>query len=122
MLYLYAKKKFDEYMQLPKEQLAERLAIYETIFERLPPMVRYLAENFGKLCRVIRRDYVPIFGILWGIDVELKGLELLVEEDVKEWDTGKVFHEAKVLHISKGSILAFEIIEERQETQEQEKR
>jgi len=110
-----------ELEQLDKEELVRRLAMYEFIFQHIDPMTRYYLMSIGKLCRGVKRNFEPIYGVLYGIKFEVKELEIWVEERIRRWNEKTDLWERKTVTVPWSSLQYFEIIEESKEVPKEEK-
>jgi len=100
------------------EDIAYRLALLEWKLERIDSFTRYIIDNIGQFFRGVRRDYIPIDGILIGAKFTIEDFEVWVEERRKEWGSNQVVHEMKVVKLPAKSLLYYEVIPFR-ETYEQ---
>ena len=104
------RQKAQEYLKLEKEELATRLAYFEVCIDQMGNEVKYFLNNMFQLLRGLRRDYIPIEGILIGVRFELK--EFLLWRDTKTEPYGKniIIHEQLITHAKPTSFLYWEII------------
>jgi len=109
------KPRFEELMKLDKEELALRLAAIEANLEAIDPHTKYLIMNINNLIRVTTRKWMPMLGILYGVEFEPKTLIIWRETKQNPYGTDKVIEERKLLRIPFGSIVSYEIIYDRLE-------
>ena len=105
-------KILQDLMSKDPAELRKELAFWYWAFQKINPETVYLIRNLGQFFRVIKRNYTEIFGILEGIDFEVKNFSLICDVKNKAWDTGEIIHEKKVVTIPKGAVLFYEVVTE----------
>jgi len=104
-------EKAKQYLEAMKpEDIAYRLALLEWKLERIDSFTRYIIENIGQFFRGVRRDYIPIDGVLIGCKFNIDDFEVWVEERRKEWGSTQVIHEMKIVKLPAKSLLYYEVI------------
>jgi len=89
-----------------KQKYADLLAVYGAV----PEDVRYFAERMGLAVRAVRRDLKDFVGPLLGTRWELRELEIGCEEESKDYVTGDITTERKVVRIPVSALTNFEFI------------
>jgi len=103
--------KAQELMKLEKEELARRLATVEILLDQINSDAKQWIFNIFKPFRGLKRDFTPLFGILVGLDLEIKAFHLWVDEKIKKYDTGEVVHEQKHVIVEAKNLIITEAIE-----------
>ncbi|MHC1600486.1 MAG: hypothetical protein ACXQS5_06690 [Candidatus Methanospirareceae archaeon] len=105
-------KKMEELMKLEKEQLAERLAYFETIWEHIDSETKWWLQKIYSFVRGIRRDYQPIFGVLVGLKFEVAEMDIWVETKYRDYTENVDVQERKVVRIKPSSLIQIDFVEE----------
>jgi len=108
-----------QYMQLPKEELAKRLADFEIRLKSVDTNTQWLINNLFKLFRFFKRNYVPELGILVGVVFEPVEFIFYQQRKEKDYNTDKEYLEDKFIRIKPGQIAMMEVIENREELSEE---
>jgi len=107
--------------ELSKEELIERLARYEVIWDRMDDGTKWWLNHIYSLVRVTRRDYKPIMGALMAVTLEPLYIDIWVETKIKEYSENKTYEERKLVRLKPKELVDFEIIFERKVIEEEEK-
>ena len=108
------REKYQKYLQLDKEELAKRLAYLEWRIERTSPELLTIINGIGEWFRGIRRDYLPVEGILLRARLVPDEFEIWAETETRQWGTDVVIHEQKIVKVPAKSLLYYEVIPVRQ--------
>ena len=114
-------KKYVEMLKdKPKDELVREYALLLWRLDKLGPVVKYLLSGIGQWFRGIRRDYVPIDGVLLSVELEPKEFEVWVDYRSRQYGTNKIVHEMKVVRLPAKSLIYYEVIPFREEIEEKE--
>lgn len=80
------------------------------MYNAVPEDIRYFAERQGTAIRAVRRDLKNFVGPLLGTRWELKEIELGVEEEEKDYLTGDIKTERKVVRMPVNALVNLEFI------------
>jgi len=109
-------------MELPKEELVERLAVYEYIIPKLGPFVQWCINNFYKPIHFRFRMGRENVGLLVGALLVPEQLILLAEERVTKYDGTKTYvkYDTRLVHAPIKELSYYDVVVEEGEWQEQE--
>ena len=108
-------KKKQEYSNLSKEELIERLAFLETAIDRLDPLVKYCIYNLYGWFRgvMMGKDYIE--GIFLGARFKIEEFIIYRISDREQWGSDTVVHEEAVSRLPASRLTQWEIIKVREE-------
>ena len=70
-------------------------------------------QKLYSFVRGIRRDYNPIFGVLVGLEFELKKIDIWTETKYHDYQEDKEIMERKIARISPNSLVQIDFVQER---------
>jgi len=94
--------------KMPIEECQKQLAFLLWALDRIEGNPIFWAYALGKYCRVYRRNYTAIKGVLIGVKLEPTEYTILFDEDVRDYYNKRLVHERSVLKIPAKSVLYVE--------------
>ena len=109
-------------MQLDKEQLAERLAVYELVIPKLGPMVQWCIQNFYRPIYFRFRLGRENVGLLVGATLVPETLVFLAEERISKYEGGKSYvkYDTRLIHAPVKELSFYDVVLEEGDWEEQE--
>ncbi|MEM2591608.1 MAG: hypothetical protein QXI60_03385 [Thermofilaceae archaeon] len=105
--------------RITKAELAQRLAECEAMLSALPANLLIQLSDIGEFVRLVDRSYRAHYGVLKGVEVEIKAYVVAVEST--EWEEGRhKYRELKLVTLPASNVVAYERIYEREQLAEQE--
>lgn len=98
---------------LDKEELINRLVMFEVMWDAIDSGTKYWMQKLYSFVRGIRRDYQPIFGVLVGLEFELKRMDIWTETKYHDYQEDKEIMERKIARISPNSLVQIDFVQER---------
>lgn len=96
--------------QLSKEELVDRLALYEWAIPKLGPWVRWGINNMFQLVMARWRMGREAVGYLVGMDLQPESLILLTDEEQRDYMRKKVVHEQHLVYAKVKELSYFDVI------------
>ena len=112
----------EQLMQLSKEELVERLAMYEFVIPRLGPFVKWFIENFYRPVYIRFRVGRENVGLLVGALLVPEQLILLAEEKMTKYEGGKTYvkYDTRLIHAPIKELSYYDVVLEEGQWEEQE--
>tara|TARA_Y100000310_G_scaffold179216_1_gene179180 strand:+ start:50 stop:445 length:396 start_codon:yes stop_codon:yes gene_type:complete len=107
--------------EMTADELRSELDGLRTLWSWVPEDVQRHISTIGKLCRVHTRGKESYLGAIQGLSIEIRTIEVATEEEWTDWSKGKKYLETKLIIFPISSLSFFEVIEDREEIEEEEK-
>jgi len=114
----------EQLMQLSKEELVERLAMYEFVIPKLGPFVQWFINNFYRPVYIRFRVGRENVGLLVGALLVPEQLILLAEEKMTKYEGGKTYvkYDTRLIHAPIKELSYYDVVLEEGQWEEQESR
>ena len=112
----------EQLMQLSKEELVEKLAVYEFVIPRLGPLVRWFIDNFYRPIHVRFRIGRETIGLLVGALLVPEQIILLAEEKVTKYVGDKTYvkYDTRLIYAPIKELSYYDVVLEEGQWEEQE--
>ncbi|HEX69107.1 MAG TPA: hypothetical protein ENG10_02285 [Candidatus Bathyarchaeota archaeon] len=112
----------EQLKQLSKDELIERLAVYEYVIPKLGPFVQWCINNYYKPIYFRFRIGRENVGLLVGAVLVPEMLILLAEEKVTKYEGGKTYvkYDTRLIHAPIRELAFYDVVLEEGQWEEQE--
>jgi hypothetical protein len=83
---------------MSKEELIDRLALYEFVIPKLGPWVKWFIDNMYQIVVARWRMNRQVIGYLIGATLIPETIDILAEEEIRDYERKKIVYEQRVVH------------------------
>jgi len=100
----------EQLSQLSKEELIDKLAMYEFVLPKLGPFVQWAMDHMYDIVLAKWRMGRQVIGYLVGVELVPERLVILADEEIRDYTKKKIIHEQHIVYAPLKELTYYDIV------------